>query len=113
MRAMGNVLWFVLGGVIMGLAWWLVGLLAFVTIAGIPCSATPCPPRRTRPAGPAATPPSFPGHLDLDGAVRVGERQVEPPGARPFSPSRPSRYEWGSIRPDKTSKPPLPPKETV
>jgi uncharacterized membrane protein YccF (DUF307 family) len=36
MRAIGNFLWFVLGGVFMGLAWWLVGLLCFVTIIGIP-----------------------------------------------------------------------------
>jgi uncharacterized membrane protein YccF (DUF307 family) len=36
MRAIGNFLWFVLGGVFMGLGWWLVGLLAFVSIVGIP-----------------------------------------------------------------------------
>lgn len=36
MRAIGNFLWFVLGGVFMGLAWWLAGLLAFITIIGIP-----------------------------------------------------------------------------
>jgi Predicted membrane protein len=36
MRAIGNFLWFILGGVFMGLAWWFVGLLAFVTIFGIP-----------------------------------------------------------------------------
>lgn len=36
MRAIGNFLWFVLGGVFMGLAWWFFGLLAFVTIVGIP-----------------------------------------------------------------------------
>jgi uncharacterized membrane protein YccF (DUF307 family) len=36
MRAIGNFLWFILGGVLMGLAWWLAGLLAFVTIVGIP-----------------------------------------------------------------------------
>lgn len=36
MRAIGNFLWFVLGGVFMGLAWWLVGLLAFCSIVGIP-----------------------------------------------------------------------------
>lgn len=36
MRAIGNFLWFLLGGVFMGLAWWLVGLLAFITIIGIP-----------------------------------------------------------------------------
>lgn len=36
MSAIGNFLWFVLGGVLMGLAWWFVGLLAFITIVGIP-----------------------------------------------------------------------------
>jgi uncharacterized membrane protein YccF (DUF307 family) len=36
MRAILNFLWFILGGVIMGLAWWLVGAIAFVTIIGIP-----------------------------------------------------------------------------
>jgi len=36
MRAIGNFLWFILGGVLMGLAWWLVGLAAFVTVVGIP-----------------------------------------------------------------------------
>ncbi len=36
MRMLGNLLWFILGGVIMGLAWWLAGLLAFITIIGIP-----------------------------------------------------------------------------
>ncbi|MDR2212491.1 MAG: YccF domain-containing protein [Pseudomonadales bacterium] len=36
MRAIGNFIWFILGGVCMGLAWWLIGLLAFVTIVGIP-----------------------------------------------------------------------------
>ncbi len=36
MRAIGNFLWFILGGVFMGLAWWLAGLLAFLTIVGIP-----------------------------------------------------------------------------
>ena len=32
----GNILWFVLGGVFMGLGWWLVGILAFISIVGIP-----------------------------------------------------------------------------
>lgn len=32
----GNILWFVLGGALMGLGWWLVGVLAFITIVGIP-----------------------------------------------------------------------------
>lgn len=36
MRAIGNFLWFVLGGMFMGLGWWLVGLLAFLSIVGIP-----------------------------------------------------------------------------
>lgn len=36
MRAIGNFLWFILGGIFMGLAWWLVGVIAFVTIIGIP-----------------------------------------------------------------------------
>ena len=36
MGAIGNFLWFVLGGVLLGLSWWLLGLLAFITIEGIP-----------------------------------------------------------------------------
>lgn len=36
MRAIGNILWFVLGGAVMGLAWFFFGLLAFITIVGIP-----------------------------------------------------------------------------
>ena len=36
MGTIGNVLWFILGGALMGLGWWLVGLLAFVSIIGIP-----------------------------------------------------------------------------
>jgi uncharacterized membrane protein YccF (DUF307 family) len=36
MGVIGNILWFILGGVFMGLGWWLVGLLAFVSIIGIP-----------------------------------------------------------------------------
>ena len=36
MRAIGNFLWFILGGVFMGLGWWLAGALAFVSIVGIP-----------------------------------------------------------------------------
>jgi uncharacterized membrane protein YccF (DUF307 family) len=36
MRAIGNFLWFILGGALMGLAWWLVGVVAFVSIVGIP-----------------------------------------------------------------------------
>jgi uncharacterized membrane protein YccF (DUF307 family) len=36
MRAIGNFLWFILGGILMGLGWWLIGLLCFLTIVGIP-----------------------------------------------------------------------------
>jgi uncharacterized membrane protein YccF (DUF307 family) len=36
MRVIGNFLWFILGGAVMGLAWWFVGLVAFVTVVGIP-----------------------------------------------------------------------------
>lgn len=36
MRTIGNLFWFLMGGVLMGLGWWLVGLLAFVSIVGIP-----------------------------------------------------------------------------
>lgn len=36
MRTLGNLLWFIMGGVLMGLGWWLVGLLAFVSIVGVP-----------------------------------------------------------------------------
>ena len=36
MSAIGNFLWFVLGGVFMGLGWWLAGLVAYITIIGIP-----------------------------------------------------------------------------
>lgn len=36
MKAIGNFLWFVCGGLVMGLAWWLAGLIAFLSILGIP-----------------------------------------------------------------------------
>ena len=36
MRAIGNLIWFLFGGVFMGLAWWLAGLLALISIVGIP-----------------------------------------------------------------------------
>lgn len=32
----GNILWFLLGGFVMGLAWWMFGVLAFISIIGIP-----------------------------------------------------------------------------
>ena len=36
MRSIGNFLWFIFGGLVMGLAWWLAGLIALLTIVGIP-----------------------------------------------------------------------------
>ncbi len=36
MSAIGNFLWFVLGGFLMGSAWGLAGLLAYISIVGIP-----------------------------------------------------------------------------
>ena len=36
MRTILNFLWFILGGVLMGLAWWLAGIVAYITIIGIP-----------------------------------------------------------------------------
>ncbi|WP_133011792.1 YccF domain-containing protein [Marinomonas flavescens] len=36
MRAIGNLIWFIFGGLVMGLAWCVFGLLAFITIVGIP-----------------------------------------------------------------------------
>ncbi|MGO9443746.1 MAG: YccF domain-containing protein [Thiobacillaceae bacterium] len=36
MSLIGNIIWFVLGGFVMGLAWWLAALLAAITIVGIP-----------------------------------------------------------------------------
>lgn len=36
MRTLGNIIWFLCGGVVMGLMWWLFGLLAFISIIGIP-----------------------------------------------------------------------------
>lgn len=36
LRLIGNILWFVLGGFWMGLGWCLAGLIAFITIIGIP-----------------------------------------------------------------------------
>ncbi|HET7633717.1 MAG TPA: YccF domain-containing protein [Burkholderiales bacterium] len=36
MTTIGNVLWFILGGVIMGLGWWLAGVIMFITVIGIP-----------------------------------------------------------------------------
>ena len=36
MRLIGNLLWFVLGGVVLALLWFLAGLLCCITIVGIP-----------------------------------------------------------------------------
>ncbi len=36
LRLLGNIIWFLLGGLVMGLAWWFFGLLALITIVGIP-----------------------------------------------------------------------------
>ena len=36
LRWLLNLIWFVCGGLLMGLGWWLAGLLAAVTIVGLP-----------------------------------------------------------------------------
>ena len=36
MSLLGNLLWFIFGGALMGLGWWLAGLLCAITIVGIP-----------------------------------------------------------------------------
>ena len=36
MRTLGNLIWFVFGGALMGLGWWFAGCLAFLSIVGIP-----------------------------------------------------------------------------
>jgi uncharacterized membrane protein YccF (DUF307 family) len=36
MRLIGNLIWFVFGGFVMGLAWWFSAVLAALTIIGIP-----------------------------------------------------------------------------
>jgi uncharacterized membrane protein YccF (DUF307 family) len=36
MRTIANVLWFVLGGVVMGLGWWLAGLVMAISVIGLP-----------------------------------------------------------------------------
>lgn len=36
MNLIGNLIWFVFGGIIMGLVWWVFGLLAYISIIGIP-----------------------------------------------------------------------------
>jgi uncharacterized membrane protein YccF (DUF307 family) len=36
MSMIGNVFWFILGGAFMGLGWWIAGVLAYISIIGIP-----------------------------------------------------------------------------
>ncbi|MBC3910396.1 MULTISPECIES: YccF domain-containing protein [Undibacterium] len=36
MSLLGNILWLILGGFLTGLGWWLAGLIAFISIVGIP-----------------------------------------------------------------------------
>ena len=36
LRLLANLIWFVCGGVLMGLGWWLAGLVAAITLVGIP-----------------------------------------------------------------------------
>ena len=36
MRMLGNFLWFILGGVFMGISWWIMGLICFISNIGIP-----------------------------------------------------------------------------
>lgn len=36
MRILGNLIWFVFGGFVVGLVWWIAGVLAAITIIGIP-----------------------------------------------------------------------------
>ena len=36
MRFILNVFWFFLGGFVMGMGWWLVGIIAAITVVGLP-----------------------------------------------------------------------------
>ena len=36
MRLLGNIIWFLFGGIFMGLSWWFFGLVALLSIIGIP-----------------------------------------------------------------------------
>ncbi len=38
MRLLGNIIWLLFGGLATGIAWWVAGLLAALTIIGIPYS---------------------------------------------------------------------------
>ena len=33
---LGNAIWFLCGGILMGLVWWIYGVLCFISIVGIP-----------------------------------------------------------------------------
>ena len=36
MRTLGNIFWLIFGGLVMGLGWWMAGLLCAITIIGLP-----------------------------------------------------------------------------
>lgn len=36
MRTLGNIFWLIFGGFVMGLGWWVAGLLCAITIIGLP-----------------------------------------------------------------------------
>jgi uncharacterized membrane protein YccF (DUF307 family) len=36
MSLIGNILWFILGGALMGIGWWIAGAFAYLSIIGIP-----------------------------------------------------------------------------
>lgn len=36
MSTLGNIVWFIFGGFVMGLAWFFYGIIAFISIVGIP-----------------------------------------------------------------------------
>jgi len=36
MSFIGNIVWFILGGALMGIGWWIAGVLAYISIIGIP-----------------------------------------------------------------------------
>ncbi len=38
MKTIGNFIWFIFGGVLMGLGWWLIGVLTVLSVVGIPWS---------------------------------------------------------------------------
>lgn len=40
MRLLGNLLWLLFGGLATGIGWCMAGLLAAITIIGIPCACS-------------------------------------------------------------------------